>query len=71
MGKIGYNRFPSGEVDIGGVPLGHAQPVRVQSMTNTPTTDVKATVDQCLRTFEAGADYMRMAKGDTADVHFS
>ncbi len=68
MGTVGYKRFPSGEVDIGGVPLGHAHPVRVQSMTNTPTTDVKATADQCLRAFDAGADYMRISVPDSASL---
>ena len=68
MGRDKYIRFPSGEVDIGGVPLGHTRPVRVQSMTNTPTTDVKATVDQCLRAFDAGADYMRISVPDSASL---
>ncbi|MFP4691496.1 MAG: (E)-4-hydroxy-3-methylbut-2-enyl-diphosphate synthase [Bacteroidales bacterium] len=68
MGIVGYTRFPSGEVDIGGVLLGHAHPVRVQSMTNTPTEDVKATVEQCLKAFDAGADYMRISVPDNASL---
>ncbi len=68
MGNRMHTRFPSGEVDIGGIPLGQAHPVRVQSMTNTSTTDVKATVDQCLRGFDAGADYMRISVPDSASM---
>lgn len=68
MGKRTHTRFPSREVDIGGIPLGHTHPVRVQSMTNTPTTNVKATVDQCLEGFDAGADYMRISVPDNASL---
>lgn len=54
-------RFPAKEVFIGDIPLGGNNPVRVQSMTNTDTADVKATIDQCIRIFDAGADYVRIS----------
>jgi len=52
-----YKSLP---VNIGSVPLGGDYPVRVQSMTNTNTLDTKASVAQCIRIIEAGADYVRL-----------
>lgn len=53
-------RFPCREVRIGNTWLGPEHPVSLQSMSSTATTNVKATSDQCIRLFEAGADYMRI-----------
>jgi (E)-4-hydroxy-3-methylbut-2-enyl-diphosphate synthase len=50
----------STEVHIGGIPLGGAHPVRLQSMTTTNTLDVPATVAQCIAIAKAGADYVRI-----------
>jgi len=47
-------------VQIGDIPLGSDHPVRVQSMTNTPTMDTEATVAQCIRIIEAGGEYVRI-----------
>jgi (E)-4-hydroxy-3-methylbut-2-enyl-diphosphate synthase len=47
-------------VDIGSTPLGGTNPIRLQSMTNTDTLDTKASVSQCIRIIEAGADYVRL-----------
>lgn len=46
-------------VDVGGVKIGGDNPVRIQSMTNTKTEDVKATVAQILRLEEAGCELVR------------
>jgi len=45
---------------VGDVPIGGTFPVRVQSMTNTNTLDTRASVEQCLRIIEAGADFVRL-----------
>ena len=45
---------------IGSIPLGDNNPIRLQSMTNTDTLDTKASVAQCIRIIEAGADYVRL-----------
>ncbi len=45
---------------IGSVPLGGDHPIRIQSMTNTDTLDTKASVAQCIRIIEAGADFVRL-----------
>lgn len=51
--------FKSSVVNIGSTPLGGSNPIRIQSMTNTDTLDTKASVAQCIRIIEAGADYVR------------
>jgi (E)-4-hydroxy-3-methylbut-2-enyl-diphosphate synthase len=52
--------YISSEVYIGTIPLGGANPIRLQSMTNTDTMDTQASVAQCIRIIEAGADYVRL-----------
>ena len=42
------------------VAIGSEAPIRVQSMTNTPTTDVAATVDQVLQLANAGSELVRL-----------
>ncbi len=56
-----YSRFNTRVVNIGGVPLGGNNPVRVQSMTNTDTFDTKSTVEQAIRMIENGCEYVRIA----------
>jgi len=46
------------------VPIGGDAPVAVQSMTNTDTRDVAATVDQILRLTAAGCEIVRVAVPD-------
>lgn len=52
--------YTSSTVLIGSTPLGGSNPIRIQSMTNTDTLDTKASVLQCIRIIEAGADYVRL-----------
>ena len=47
------------QIRIGSVTLGGGNPVAIQSMTNTPTEDVEATVAQTLRLEEAGCEIIR------------
>ena len=51
---------------IGSVPVGGGAPVTIQSMCNTKTDDVPATVDQILRLEEAGCEIIRVAVPDMA-----
>lgn len=60
MSVFDYQRRLSREVNIGGVPLGGSNPVRVQSMTNTSTMDTDGSVAQCKRIADAGAHYVRL-----------
>jgi (E)-4-hydroxy-3-methylbut-2-enyl-diphosphate synthase len=52
--------YISSVVTIGSVPLGGKHPIRIQSMTNTDTLNTRASVEQCIRIIEAGADYVRL-----------
>ncbi len=54
------NRNETKTVAIGGVTIGGGHPVAVQSMTNTETADVSATVGQILRLEEAGCELVRV-----------
>ncbi len=63
-----YSRFKTRVVNIGGIPVGGDNPIRIQSMTNTPISDIKLTVEQCIRIFEAGADYVRLAVPSIKDI---
>jgi len=54
-------RRKSRQIMVGNVPVGGDAPISVQSMTNTETTDVEATVDQINRIVSAGADIVRVS----------
>lgn len=49
------------QILVGGVPIGGGAPVPIQSMTNTPTQDVEATVQQIRRLSAAGCQIVRVA----------
>ena len=49
------------EIVIGDVRIGHGNPIAIQSMTNTKTDNVEATVAQILALEEAGCDIVRVA----------
>ena len=55
-----YNRRRSSVVHVGDTPLGGEYPIRVQSMTTTPTDDTDACVAQVRRIVEAGGEYVRL-----------
>ncbi|NLT51062.1 MAG: (E)-4-hydroxy-3-methylbut-2-enyl-diphosphate synthase [Ignavibacteria bacterium] len=55
-----YKRFITREVNVGGVPLGGNNPIRIQSMTTTDTMDTIATVEQTIRMVESGCEYVRI-----------
>ena len=54
-------RRKSRQIMVGNVPVGGDAPISVQSMTNTETCDVKATVGQITAIAEAGADIVRVS----------
>ena len=54
------NRRPTVTVDVGGVLVGSAHPVVVQSMTNTDTADADATAIQVARLAHAGSQLVRI-----------
>ncbi|MBR9728251.1 flavodoxin-dependent (E)-4-hydroxy-3-methylbut-2-enyl-diphosphate synthase [Shewanella intestini] len=54
-------RRPSSRIYVGNVPIGDGAPIAVQSMTNTKTTDVEATVAQIRALEKVGADIVRVS----------
>ncbi|ELA08664.1 4-hydroxy-3-methylbut-2-en-1-yl diphosphate synthase [Moraxella macacae 0408225] len=54
-------RKPTKKIHVGNVAIGGDAPISVQSMTNTNTCDVDATVAQIERCVDAGADFMRVS----------
>ncbi|WP_289155388.1 flavodoxin-dependent (E)-4-hydroxy-3-methylbut-2-enyl-diphosphate synthase [uncultured Salipiger sp.] len=59
-------RRKSRQIMVGNVPVGGNAPISVQTMTNTVTTDVRATIEQVQRAAEAGADIVRVSVPDEA-----
>jgi len=55
-----YRRRLTSEVRFGAISLGGYQPIRVESMTTTHTSDIKASVEQCRRLCEAGCEIIRL-----------
>ncbi|MGI9288326.1 MAG: flavodoxin-dependent (E)-4-hydroxy-3-methylbut-2-enyl-diphosphate synthase, partial [Pseudomonadales bacterium] len=63
-------RRESKQIFVGDVPIGGDAPIAVQSMTNTETCDVDATVSQVNALVQAGADIVRVSvpSMDAADA---
>jgi (E)-4-hydroxy-3-methylbut-2-enyl-diphosphate synthase len=62
------NRFISREIRIGDLALGGHQPIRIQSMTNTPTLDTEATVEQVIRLQNAGCELVRITAANIREA---
>ena len=61
-------RRKSRQIMVGAVPVGGDAPISVQSMTNTPTSDAAATLEQIRQLEEAGADIVRVSCPDEAST---
>ena len=48
------------QVKVGDLIIGGGAPIVVQSMCNTHTSDIDASVEQCIRLYEAGAEMIRL-----------
>lgn len=57
-------RRPTRQVQVGGLVIGGDAPISVQSMTNTPTQDIRATLEQIDRLHKAGCELVRVAVPD-------
>lgn len=64
MSKMIRRKTPS--VQVGNLFLGSDHPIAVQSMTDTPTADVEATIAQTLELAEAGSELVRWTINDAA-----
>ncbi len=61
-------RRKSRRIMVGNIPVGGDAPISVQTMTNTDTSDVKATLDQVIRAADVGADIVRVSTPDEAST---
>jgi (E)-4-hydroxy-3-methylbut-2-enyl-diphosphate synthase len=61
-------RRTSRQIMVGSVPVGGEAPISVQTMTNTLTSDAKATIEQIRRCEEAGVDIIRVSCPDEAST---
>lgn len=60
MDYFNYSRRQADEVYVGATPMGGANPIRIQSMTNTVTMDTEACIEQAKRIIDAGGEYVRL-----------
>ena len=50
-----FSRRKTREVRVGNLGIGGNNPIRIQTMVTTPTSDVEATVSECIKLAYAGA----------------
>ena len=59
------NRKKTKEINVGKIKVGGDNPITVQTMTNTLTSDHKSTIEQINKVTEAGADIVRVSCPDS------
>ncbi|MCH5319923.1 MAG: (E)-4-hydroxy-3-methylbut-2-enyl-diphosphate synthase [Paramuribaculum sp.] len=67
MGGLDYKRRETTEAKVAGVGIGGSNPIRIQTMTNTSTMNTEGSVDQIIRTIEAGAELVRLTAQGTRE----
>ena len=60
MSRYNYSRRKSRAVRVGEIAIGGDNPIRLQSMTNTSTNDIEASVAQARRIYDAGGELVRL-----------
>lgn len=63
-----YKRIATCEVNVGGLCIGGAAPIRIQSMTTTNTNDTEASIEQAIRIIEAGGELVRLTTQGTREA---
>ncbi len=66
--NLDYNRRKTINVRVGNIFLGSDYPIRVQTMANTSTNDIDASVDQARRCIEAGTELLRFTTQGLREV---
>ena len=66
--NLDYKRRKTINVQVGNIFLGSDYPIRVQTMANTNTNDIDASVDQARRCIEAGAELLRFTTQGLREV---
>ena len=64
MSNSNINRRKSNEVKVGNVFIGGDNPIVVQSMTDTNTSDIEKTTNQILELAKAGSEIVRVTVND-------
>ena len=65
MSNYNINRRKSYEVKVGNISIGGNNPVVIQSMTDTDTSDVNKTTKQIIQLVEAGSEIVRVTVNDS------
>ena len=63
-----FKRRKSIEINIGGVPCGGDNPIRIQSMTTVDTMDTLGSVEQIIRMIKSGCEYVRLTAPSIRDA---
>ena len=63
-----YNRRKSISVRVGDTAIGGDNPIRLQSMTTTPTMDTEGCIEQAIRIIQAGGELVRMTTQGTREA---
>ena len=66
--NLDYNRRKTINVRVGNIFLGSDYPIRIQTMANTSTNDIDASVDQARRCIEAGTELLRFTTQGLREV---
>lgn len=66
--KLEYKRRKTSQVQVGNIFLGSDYPIRVQTMANTDTNNIDASVDQARRCIEAGTELLRFTTQGIREV---
>ena len=66
VGNIKIKRHKTYIVDVGGIKIGGNNPIVVQSMTNTDTADIDASVKQVIELYKAGSEIVRLTVNNDA-----
>ena len=59
------------EVEVGNIRIGGGNPIVIQSMTNTDTSDINATVNQIKELFFAGSEIVRVTVNAVSYTHLT
>ncbi|MBN1115702.1 MAG: (E)-4-hydroxy-3-methylbut-2-enyl-diphosphate synthase [Bacteroidales bacterium] len=65
-----YSRLNTYEVNVGSIKIGGNARICLQTMTNTRTSDIKATVEQVIRAYKAGSELVRITAPSIHDVDY-
>jgi (E)-4-hydroxy-3-methylbut-2-enyl-diphosphate synthase len=63
-----YSRRKTNSVRVGNITIGSDSDIALQTMTNTPTSDIAATAKQVVKAYEAGAQIVRITAPSMRDV---